>query len=94
YDKSWDAVSSERTLLSGRYKEGLAEGKAEGIQEGEQKGLRSMLERQLRRRFPNNITNHHLNLINDADRDTLSIWGDNLIDAKRIEEVFKLEFEV
>jgi predicted transposase/invertase (TIGR01784 family) len=29
YDKSWDAVSSERTLLSGKYKEGKAEGKAE-----------------------------------------------------------------
>ena len=30
YDKSWDAVSSERTLLSGRYKEGKAEGEAKG----------------------------------------------------------------
>ena len=29
YDKTWDAVSSERTLFNGRYKEGLAEGKEE-----------------------------------------------------------------
>ncbi|MFZ4115177.1 MAG: Rpn family recombination-promoting nuclease/putative transposase [Chthoniobacterales bacterium] len=29
YDKSWDAVSSERTLFSGKYKEGLAKGKEE-----------------------------------------------------------------
>ena len=34
YDQSWDKVSSERTLLSGRYKEGKAEGKAEGRAEG------------------------------------------------------------
>lgn len=34
YDKSWDAVSSERTLLSGRYKEGRAEGEAKGRAEG------------------------------------------------------------
>ena len=27
----WDAISSEKTLLSGRYKEGKAEGKAEMI---------------------------------------------------------------
>ncbi|MFI0348577.1 MAG: PD-(D/E)XK nuclease family transposase, partial [Chthoniobacterales bacterium] len=46
YDKVWDAVSSEKTLLSGRYKEGRAvgreegkaEGKAEGLAEGEAKG--------------------------------------------------------
>ncbi|MBX9742489.1 MAG: Rpn family recombination-promoting nuclease/putative transposase [Chthoniobacterales bacterium] len=31
YDKGWDAVSTEKTLLNGRYKEGKAEGKAEMI---------------------------------------------------------------
>ena len=43
YDKSWDAVSSERTLLSGRYKEGKAEGRAEGRAEGEMKAKIEMV---------------------------------------------------
>lgn len=30
YDKSWDAISSEKTLMSDRYNKGLAEGRAEG----------------------------------------------------------------
>ncbi len=38
YDKSWDAVSSERTLLGGRYKEGKAEGEAKGRAEGRAEG--------------------------------------------------------
>lgn len=35
YDREWDAISSEKTLLSGRFKEGKAEGRAEGRAEGE-----------------------------------------------------------
>jgi len=35
YEKRWDAVSSEKTLIAGKY----AEGKAEGLAEGEEKGL-------------------------------------------------------
>ena len=42
YDQCWDAVSSEKTLLSGRYKEGKAEGKAEGLAEGEAKAVIGM----------------------------------------------------
>jgi len=34
YDQGWDAVSSEKTLLNGRFKEGKAEGLAEGKAEG------------------------------------------------------------
>lgn len=43
YQSYWDAVSAEKTLLSGAYKEGraegLAEGEAKGLAEGEAKGL-------------------------------------------------------
>ena len=39
YDKSWDAVSSEKTLLSGKYDQGKAEGKVEGLTEGIARGL-------------------------------------------------------
>jgi predicted transposase/invertase (TIGR01784 family) len=39
YHKSWDAVSTEKTLLSGKYDEGLAKGLAEGRAEGKAEGL-------------------------------------------------------
>jgi len=38
YDKSWDAVSSEKTLLTGKYEQGKTEGKAEGRAEGRAEG--------------------------------------------------------
>ena len=39
YERYWDAVSSERTLIEEREKNALAKGKAEGLAEGESKGL-------------------------------------------------------
>ena len=38
YDRYWDAISSERSLLSGALLEGKAEGKAEGRAEGKVEG--------------------------------------------------------
>jgi len=38
YDRYWDSISCEKSLLSGRFAEGKAEGKAEGFAEGEAKG--------------------------------------------------------
>jgi len=39
YDSFWDAVSRERTLMSGKFAEGLAEGLAKGLAKGETLGL-------------------------------------------------------
>ena len=39
YDKFWDSVSVERTLLDDRYQKGREEGKEEGIAEGMEKGM-------------------------------------------------------
>ena len=38
YDKFWDSVSVERTLLDDRYQKGKEKGKEEGIAEGMEKG--------------------------------------------------------
>ena len=38
YDRYWDVISSERTLISGKFAEGKAEGKAEGEAIGEARG--------------------------------------------------------
>ena len=39
YDKFWDSVSVERTLLDDRYQKGMEKGKEEGIAEGMEKGM-------------------------------------------------------
>jgi predicted transposase/invertase (TIGR01784 family) len=38
YDRYWDAIRSERTLISGKYKDGLKAGREEGREEGLQAG--------------------------------------------------------
>ena len=38
YDKFWDSVSVERTLMDDRYQKGIEKGKEEGIAEGMEKG--------------------------------------------------------
>ncbi|MEI6417205.1 MAG: Rpn family recombination-promoting nuclease/putative transposase [Verrucomicrobiota bacterium] len=65
----------------------VEEGRQEGRQEGLQK-LRSLLLKLLERRFPGQITSNHLQLIKEADSESLSLWGEKLIDATCIEEVF------
>ena len=44
YESYWDQVSREKTLIMGKYTEGLAEGKAEGLAEGEAKGIERGIE--------------------------------------------------
>ena len=39
YDKFWDSVSVERTLIDDRYQKGMEKGKEEGIAEGMEKGM-------------------------------------------------------
>ena len=38
YDKFWDSVSVERTLLDDRYQKGMEEGMEEGMEKGMEKG--------------------------------------------------------
>jgi len=42
YERNWDAVSTEKTLMMGHFRAGKAEGKAEGIEEGEEKRSRKI----------------------------------------------------
>ena len=67
----------------------------EGVQKGVQKGrqeerqtFRSLLIKQLNWRFPNQVTPKYLHLIEEADSDKLSYWGENLMKVTTIEEVF------
>jgi len=90
----------ETSYLDGRFdgrkegrQEGLAEGEAKGLAEGEAKGRKegevALLTRQLKRRFGEAVNEQHLHLLEEANEDNLSQWGENLIDAKNIDEVFR-----
>ncbi|MFI0347913.1 MAG: Rpn family recombination-promoting nuclease/putative transposase [Chthoniobacterales bacterium] len=68
--------------------EGLQEGLQEGRQEGRQEGQSSLLSKLLNYRFPRAVTAKYLELINNADGETLSTWGERLMEATSIEEVF------
>ena len=39
YDRYWDAISTAKTLASGKYKDGLDAGLAKGREEGEKIGI-------------------------------------------------------
>ena len=45
YDKFWDSVSVERTLIDDSYQKGKEKGKEEGIAEGMEKGMKQGMEK-------------------------------------------------
>ena len=45
YDKFWDSVSVERTLIDDSYHKGKEKGKEEGIAEGMEKGMKQGMEK-------------------------------------------------
>lgn len=87
YEAYWDAVSTERTLIRGRYEEGLEEGEQKGIQKGIQKGEVIFLLRLLEHRF-GEIPLHYRDAIDSADADTLLRWGTLALTAKTLDVIF------
>ena len=63
--------------------EGRLEERLVGLQQ-----FRSLLVKQLKSRFPSQVTEEHLRLIKEAASDKLSYWGEKLMTAATIEEVF------
>jgi predicted transposase/invertase (TIGR01784 family) len=45
YEKYWDWVSTEKTLITGFYEDGLEQGRVEGLEAGLKKGLEKGLEK-------------------------------------------------
>lgn len=75
------------TMAEAFVEEGRQEARQEGLQKGLQK-FRAFLDKQIKCRFPSAITAKYIELINNADGETLSIWGERLMKATSIEEVF------
>lgn len=73
-------------LEEGRRK-GLKEGRRRGLKEGRSEGLRELLVRQLTRRFgalPGSV----MSRIQSAGPDLLELWGERLLFASSLDEVF------
>jgi Putative transposase, YhgA-like/Domain of unknown function (DUF4351) len=70
--------------------EGMEQGKAEGMEQGVARGQARLLTRQLTRRFgtlPAEVTAR----IDEAGTETLDTWGERLLDARTLDEVFAPE---
>jgi predicted transposase/invertase (TIGR01784 family) len=84
YEKYWDSVSTEKTLVSGFYKQGLQE----GLQQGLQQGAHEVLIRQLTRKF-GAVPAHYQQRIQRASVEQLFIWSEQLLEAGNLEDVFR-----
>ncbi|MBF0621629.1 MAG: DUF4351 domain-containing protein [Magnetococcales bacterium] len=68
-------------------KEMIAKGRQEGRQEGEQKGEVKLLLRLLGRRF-GALPNWIVEKVTVADQSVLELWGDRVLDAQSLDDVF------
>lgn len=88
---TWKQQGIEEGIQEGIQKgrlEGRLEGKLEGRLEGRLEGEAELLLRQMNRRF-GAIDEATHNRIKTADADTLLIWGERILFAQSIEEVFR-----
>ncbi|MBF0143971.1 MAG: Rpn family recombination-promoting nuclease/putative transposase [Magnetococcales bacterium] len=83
YDKAGIAITDARGAVELAREEGEAKGRQEGRQEGEA----DFLLRLLRRRF-GPLTDAVESRVRTADRQTLVVWGDRVLDVKELDEVF------
>ncbi len=77
----------KKGMLEGLEK-GRLKGRQEGRQEGRQKGEAALLIRQLTLKFKR-IPDHYLQKIEQADAETLLLWGERILAVEAIEEIFK-----
>ena len=59
-----------------------------GIEKGIEKGEALLLQRQLVRRF-GSLSPEHTALIAEASAPQLELWGDRVLDAASLEEIFR-----
>ena len=77
----------EQTRAEGKA-EGQSQGKAEGQAEGQAEGRADLLLRQLRKRFGDAVTASVAMKLRAATIDELDQYGEQLLDAQVLEDVF------
>ena len=60
----------------------------QGMQQGMRQGEVAVLNRQLQRKFGEQFTDAHRRRVDEADRDTLLDWSEQVLVAQSIEDVF------
>lgn len=69
------------------YQDAYGEGRSEGHREGRTEGEAALLLRQLERRF-GNLSDDTKRRINSADAETLLTWGERILDANTLEDIW------
>ena len=62
YDKFWDSVSVERTLIDDSYQKGKEKGKEEGIAEGMEKGMKQGMEKGIKQGMEKGMSQRSLEI--------------------------------
>ena len=83
YDKASMAIADAR----GAIELALEEGERKGRQEGRQEGESTLLLRQLQRRF-GSLSAEVTKKVRFADQTTLETWGDRVLDAQSLNDIF------
>jgi flagellar biosynthesis/type III secretory pathway protein FliH len=86
YVTSGERIATKRGFEQGLL-QGIEKGIEKGIERGKQDGERYLLSRQLQRKF-SVIPERYLQLLAQADADRLLIWGERVVEASTLEEVF------
>lgn len=90
YITSIERIGMKRGWLKGweeGWQQGQQQGRQEGQQDGEIKGERALLTRQLQHRF-GELPAQYKKRLDKAKSDQLLEWGERLLDAKVLKEVF------
>ena len=89
YNNYVHQIEEERTVayITTAERIGIEKGYEQGMQQGTLEGEKLFLTMQLNRRF-SRLSSAYVAKIKDADDTTLQIWGEKILDAKSIEDVF------
>ena len=84
-------TTAERIGMKKGYEQGIQQGIQQGMQQGMQQGAlegeKVLLTKLLNRRFAH-LSSAYVAKIKKADAETLLMWGEKILDAKSIEDVF------
>lgn len=92
YEAYWDAVSTEKTLSSGKFAEGHREGHKEGKVEGRKEGVEEMLLHLIQLKFANlseSDMKRILTRIQAATPAQLLKWSERLFNANTVDNLFE-----
>ena len=89
YNNYIHQIEEERTVayITTAERIGMEKGYEQGMQQGTLEGEKLLLTKQLNRRFAH-LSSVYVAKIKSADAETLLVWGEKILDAKTIEDVF------